>query len=564
MTKTTSAALLALTLATQIHAQSEFSPQAMLKPRISGPYAIAPNLDARGAYDSLGAKAGINMVYVPAFKQDTPVALRIEAPTFFEAMDRLSEQTKTFWFAWDSKTIILAPDAPRYRLELEPQTFRAFYLGRDVTRDVLSNTVTALRTRLQMRKVFQQEGANAIAVWDTAANVAAAERIISEAGGQSLPLPTTMATAFPENSTFFLLISENSKVRRVVPSTQSHLENTLAGAVSIDMNSQAPSIYEDLGSRAGINVIFDRQMREKPASRFHVESLDLINALDLLALQTGTFWQPMNDSTIFVMDDNQQNRRDHDRFIVKVIFLPETATTNDLNGTLNLLRTSLGFRGIFQDDKHKALVIKDTPLRVFLAEKSVEDLNKRLGKPKSVALTTDTSSIYAENGWVLGNASAARPKLEVKLRNKTTVRLNEKPKTAFEALAALAGLQMTFDSRFVDSDAISFAATNVDILDALDLLAWQTRQFWQVVDQHTIRIVPDSQAIRREVEPRISKTIVPADPTGSPGLLNILRTVFSLRQINVDEKNNILISDTADNVAIAEKLVEILGKGSVE
>lgn len=564
MTKTISAALLALTLATQLHAQSEFSPQAMLKPKISGPYTIAPNLDARGAYDTLGAKAGFNMVYAPAFKQDTPVVLRIEAPTFFEAMDRLSEQTKTFWFAWDSKTIILAPDAPRYRLELEPQTFRTFYLGRDVTRDVLSSTVTALRTRLQRQKVFHQEGANAIAVWDYGANVATAERIISEVAGQSLPLPTTTATAFPENSTLFLLISENGKVRRVVPSTQSHLESTLAGAVSVDMNSQARSIYEDLASRAGINVIFDRQMSEKPVTKFHVESLDLINALDLLALQTGTFWQPINDSTIFVMDDNQQNRRDHDRFIVKVIFLPETATTNDLNGTLNLLRTSLGFRGIFQDDKHKAIVIKDTPLRVFLAEKAVEDLNKRLGKPKSVAITTDTSSIYAENGWVLGNAAAARPKLEVKLRNKTTVRLNEKPKAAFEALAGLAGLQVTFDSRFVDSDATSFAATNVDILDALDLLAWQTRQFWQVVDQHTIRVFPDSQAVRRDPELTAQKTIVPADPATAASLLNILRTVFGLRGVQTDEKNNIIIRDSPDNIAIAEKLVEILGTGAVQ
>jgi len=563
MNKAISAALLVLTLTIQLHAQAEFSPQAMLKPKITGPYTIPPNVDARAAYDTLGARAGFNMVYVPAFKEDTPIVLRIEAPTFFEAMNRLSEQTKTFWFPWDSKTIVLAPDTLQYHRDLEPQTLRTFYLGKDVPRDVLSSTVNALRARLQMRSVFQQEGANAIVVWDTAANVAAAERIIAEVEGQRLPLPTTTATAFPINNTLFLLISENGKVRRVVPSTQSHLENTLTGAVSVDIHSSARPIYEDLAARAGLNVIFDSQMRERPATRFHVESLDFINALDLLALQTGTFWQPMNDSTIYVMDDNQQNRRDRDRFIAKVIFLPETATTNDLNGTLNLMRTSLGFRGIFQDSRQKAIVIKDTPLRVFLAEKVVEDLHKQLGKSKSVLLTTE-SSIYAENGWILGNAAAARPKLEVKLRNETTVRLNKNTKAAFETLAELAGLQVTFDPRFVDSDAISFAATNVDILDALDLLAWQTRQFWQVVDQHTIRVVPDSQAARRELELTVQKTIVPADPTAAAGLLNILRTVFALRAVQTDEKNNIIIRDNPDNVAIAEKLVEILGKGAVQ
>jgi hypothetical protein len=565
MTKTFQSAVLILALASRLHAQSEFSPQAMLKPKPGVLYTIPPNLDARGAYDTLGAKSGINMVYLADFKQDTPVVLRIEGQTFFEAMSRLSEETKTFWFPWDSKTIVLAPEGQRYRRDLEPLTFKIFYLGKDTTPEVMLKSVTALRTQLQMRGVMQQEAAKAIVVRDTAANVAAAERILSEVSGQSLPLPATTALAFPENTTFFVLLAENGKARRVVPSTQSHLENTLSGSVSVDMNTQARPIYEDLASRAGINVIFDRDMREKPATRFHVEGLDIINTLDLLALQTSTFWQPMNESTIFVTNDNQQNRRDRDTFIVKVLFLPETASTTDLLGTLNILRISPGLRGIFHDDKHKAIVIRDTPLRVFLAEKTVEDLNKRLGKSTSVAITTDTSSVYAENGWILGNAAAARPKLEVKLRNKTTVRMNETPKAAFEALTELGGLKVLFDPRFTDSAEISFNANNIDILDAIDLLAWQTRQYWEVVDEHTIRITPDSQAGRRGLELAVEKTIVPSDPTDAAALMNILRTAFGLRSVYLDEKNNtILVRDLADNVRLAEKIIEILGKGAVQ
>jgi hypothetical protein len=227
MNKTLRAALLILTLTPLLQAQSEFSPQAMLKPKANVLYTIPPNLEARAAYDTLGDKAGINMVYVPAFKQDVPVLVRIEGQTFFEAMERLSAETKTFWFPWDSKTIILAPDTQQYRRDLEPLTFKTFYLGRDATPEIILNSVNALRTRMQMRSVFQQEGAKAIVVRDTAARVVEAERILSEVGGQSLPLPATTATAFPGNSTLFLQIAENGKGRRVVPTTQSHLEKVL-------------------------------------------------------------------------------------------------------------------------------------------------------------------------------------------------------------------------------------------------------------------------------------------------------------------------------------------------
>jgi hypothetical protein len=79
--------------------------------------------------------------------------------------------------------------------------------------------------------------------------------------------------------------------------------------------------------------------------------------------------------------------------------------------------------------------------------------------------------------------------------------------------------------------------------DALDLLAWQTRHYWQVVDEHTIRVTPDVQTTRRAQEPTIEKTIVPTNLTNTNGLLNILRTVFGLRSVFLDDKNNILLRD---------------------
>jgi len=140
--------------------------------------------------------------------------------------------------------------------------------------------------------------------------------------------------------------------------------------------------------------------------------------------------------------------------------------------------------------------------------------------------------------------------------------MNGTPRKTFEALAELAGLKLAENSSISDTAEVPFNLYNVDILDALDLFAWQTRHFWQVVDDHTIRVIPDSPKIRRDLEPMIEKTIYPADPTEVTGLLNVLRTAFQLRQIQLNDKNAFVIRDTTENVALAERLIEILGPAS--
>src|SRR5687767_747470 len=67
--------------------------------------------------------------------------------------------------------------------------------------------------------------------------------------------------------------------------------------------------------------------------------------------------------------------------------------------------------------------------------------------------------------------------------------------------------------------------------------------------------------MRRDLEPMVEKTLYPADRTqpGVTSLLNVLRTVFALRQIQLNDEYAFIIRDTAENVALAERLVEIIG-----
>src|SRR6185503_18207404 len=135
------------------------------------------------------------------------------------------------------------------------------------------------------------------------------------------------------------------------------------------------TIYENLAAQAGLQVIFGRGFRAANAT-IELQDVNIFEALDLVALQTTTFWQPVNETTILVMEDNQQNRRDFEDHILKTIYLSNITSTNDLNGILNVLRTALALRGIFQSEQQNAIVIHDTPARVAMIENVIHALDK--------------------------------------------------------------------------------------------------------------------------------------------------------------------------------------------
>ena len=99
--------------------------------------------------------------------------------------------------------------------------------------------------------------------------------------------------------------------------------------------------------------------------------MNIFEALDLVSLQTGSFWQPVNETTIIVMEDTQQNRRDFEDHIYKTIYLQNITSTNDLNQIMNVLRTAFSLRGIFQCEPGNAIVIHDTPARVGIGREQL-------------------------------------------------------------------------------------------------------------------------------------------------------------------------------------------------
>src|SRR5262249_11404781 len=172
---------------------------------------------------------------------------------------------------------------------------------------------------------------------------------------------------------------------RTDPTIQSQLEPRITGPIDIHIMQDSRVAFETLAELAGLNVIFDPDFR---GTRIPIElnKVNIFEALDILALQTRSFWKAVNKTTILVSPDNQTKRRDYDELVLKTIYLTNSVTSTEITEAITALRTLLNMRYLAQSTAMNAIIIRDTADRIAIAEKIIEDLDK--AKPEVIVDAT--------------------------------------------------------------------------------------------------------------------------------------------------------------------------------
>ncbi|HEY6065337.1 MAG TPA: secretin N-terminal domain-containing protein, partial [Thermoanaerobaculia bacterium] len=128
-------------------------------------------------------------------------------------------------------------------------------------------------------------------------------------------------------------------------------------------------------------------------------------------------------------------------------------------------------------------------------------------------------------------------------------------KQIYKALADAAGINVIFDPQLKD-DNVAIVLSNMDFQRALETLMRQENHFYKVIDERTILIASDTPANRKTYEDLVIRTffLSNADVTE---VANALRSLLQTTRISVNKaENSITLRDTADKVAIAERIVE--------
>ena len=166
-----------------------------------------------------------------------------------------------------------------------------------------------------------------------------------------------------------------------IASRPPEIKPKLHGPFSLKMSNDARIVFDTIGKLAGLTVVYDPDF---PARRI---SIDLDNAtteqaLEIAELECKAFVKPLTENIIFVVPDQPQKRRDYEEQVVKMFYLSNVANPQDLTEVTTGLRQLLDLKRIQQINSQNAIIIRDTPDKLYLAERMIQDIDK--AKPEVV------------------------------------------------------------------------------------------------------------------------------------------------------------------------------------
>jgi general secretion pathway protein D len=151
--------------------------------------------------------------------------------------------------------------------------------------------------------------------------------------------------------------------------------------INLKMTEDAKKVFDTIGKLAGLTVIYDPDF---PARRISVElnNVTLEQALEIAELESKAFVKPVTENTIFVIPDQPQKRRDYEEQVVKTLYVSNTVQPQELTEIVTGLRQLLDLKRITQLNSQNAIIVRDTPDKLLLAEKMIRDIDK--AKPEVV------------------------------------------------------------------------------------------------------------------------------------------------------------------------------------
>jgi len=151
--------------------------------------------------------------------------------------------------------------------------------------------------------------------------------------------------------------------------------------INYKASSDAKVVFDTIGKLAGLTVVYDPDF---PARRITVDlvNVTLEQALEIVQLESKAFVKPVTENIIFVIPDQPQKRRDYEEQVVRTFYISNTIQAQDLTEIVTGLRQLLDLKRIQQLNSQNAIIVRDTPDKLLLAEKMIRDIDK--AKPEVV------------------------------------------------------------------------------------------------------------------------------------------------------------------------------------
>lgn len=167
--------------------------------------------------------------------------------------------------------------------------------------------------------------------------------------------------------------------------------------INLKMNNQPPKIlFETVAKVAGINVIWDPEYQQGRNLSLDLSNATLEEALDDVAILTKSFWKPLpGGNTIFVTNDNRNKRNDYEDQVLKVFYLSNVNTPQELQEIVNAVRAVTELTRLMPYNSLHAIIARGEADRVALAEKIINDLDRPKAEVVIDVMVMQASSVFS-------------------------------------------------------------------------------------------------------------------------------------------------------------------------
>jgi general secretion pathway protein D len=130
-------------------------------------------------------------------------------------------------------------------------------------------------------------------------------------------------------------------------------------------------VFEVLARQTGINFVFDKEIKSEGKTTIFVNQVAVEQAIDLILAQNQLGRQVLSENLVMVYPNTSAKQKDYRDEIVHTFYLanasPKEAET--------MLKTVLGTKTLFVDERSSTLMLRDTPEHVGMAQKLVASLD---------------------------------------------------------------------------------------------------------------------------------------------------------------------------------------------
>jgi general secretion pathway protein D len=162
-------------------------------------------------------------------------------------------------------------------------------------------------------------------------------------------------------------------------------------------NARLKEVFDLLSKTAGVNFLFDRDIRDEPVTIF-VKNTSFRDALNLVLTTNNLFMKRVAADTVLILPKTKQKVDQYQDLMIRTFYL-SSAKAKDV---VNLLRTMLDTRRMFVNEDLNTIVMRDAPDKIRIAEKIIEANDRQVAEVMfDIEVLEVTDIDYYKIGWNL-------------------------------------------------------------------------------------------------------------------------------------------------------------------